>query len=110
MGHHRQLDPAGAALGSNPDSAQQHIGYALVYLVQFMPYLPLNCEKNKQSSGHGDAIAQWIRLHLPFCGPGFDPQARHLCVFNLYLNGTEKRTKINKTRLGLDHFYKKYRT
>ena len=24
------------------------------------------------------AITQWIRLHLPFCGPGFESQAHHL--------------------------------
>ena len=25
-------------------------------------------------------IAQWIHLRLPFCGPGFQSQAHHLCL------------------------------
>ena len=29
----------------------------------------------------GAAIAQWIRLRLPSCHPGFESQARHLCFF-----------------------------
>ena len=29
----------------------------------------------------GAAIAQWIRLCLPFCRPGFESQARHLRFF-----------------------------
>ena len=53
------------------------------------------------------AIAPWLRLRLPFCGRGFETQAHHLCFFNLYWNCNEKRTKINKKRLILAHFYKK---
>ena len=34
----------------------------------------------------GAAIAQWIRLRLPSCRPGFESQAHHLCFFNLYLS------------------------
>ena len=45
------------------------------------------------------AIAQWIRLRLPPCGLGFDPQAQLLCFCKLYF----KRTKINKKRQGLPH-------
>ena len=29
----------------------------------------------------GATIAQWIRLRLPSCRPGFKSQARHLCFF-----------------------------
>ena len=36
--------------------------------------------------GWGAAIAQWIRLRLPSCRPGFESQAHHLCFFNLYLS------------------------
>ena len=52
------------------------------------------------------AIAQWMRLCLPFCGPWFESQARHLCFFNLYLNCDVKRTKINKKKPGLGQFLK----
>ena len=30
-------------------------------------------------SSRGSAIAQWICLCLPFCGPGFKSQSNHLC-------------------------------
>ena len=40
---------------------------------------------------NGAAIAQWVRLCLPSCSPGFDPQAQHLRFFNLYLNCDEKK-------------------
>ena len=33
----------------------------------------------------GAAIAQWIRLHLPSCRPGFESQAHHLCFFQFKL-------------------------
>ena len=29
----------------------------------------------------GNAIAHWIRLHLPFCHPGFESQAHHQSFF-----------------------------
>ena len=51
----------------------------------------------------GAVIAQWIRY--PSCGPGFDPQAHHLCFFNLYLNCDEKRTRINKEESGIGLFF-----
>ena len=43
-------------------------------------------------------IAQWMRLCLPSCGPGFNPRALNLRIFKLYLNSDEKRSKINKKR------------
>ena len=30
----------------------------------------------------GSAIAQWIRLRLPSCGPGFESQAHYLRFLN----------------------------
>ena len=48
------------------------------------------------------AIAPWLHLRLPTCGPRFESQAHHLCLFNLYYrNCNEKWTKINKeARIG----------
>ena len=53
----------------------------------------------------GVAIAQWIRLHLASCGPGFESQAHSQC-FSVYsqilcyiCHCIEKRTIINKKRL-----------
>ena len=47
------------------------------------------------------AVAQWIRLRLPFCHPGFESQAHHLCFypfkFEFKLWHVEK-TKINSKR------------
>ena len=34
---------------------------------------------NQTCKSGGAAIAEWIRLRLPSCGPGFESQARHLC-------------------------------
>ena len=31
------------------------------------------------------AIAQWFRLRLPFCGPGFESQAHHLRFFSIFI-------------------------
>ena len=49
------------------------------------------------------AIAQWIRLRLSFCRPGFESQAHHLRFYHLqylcYICRV-KRTKINKNRHG----------
>ena len=69
--------------------------------------------KTEAGAKSNDAtIAQWIRLRLPSCRPGFESQAHHLCffqfiLFKLYichLNWNVKRTKINKKRPGLAHF------
>ena len=54
----------------------------------------------------GAAIAQWIRLHLPYCCPGFESQAHHLrflqfILFKLYichLGWNVKRTKIKRSQ------------
>ena len=46
----------------------------------------------------GDAIAQWIRLLLPSCHPGFESQA----LVNVYLNCVMEmeKTKTNKKVAG----------
>ena len=47
------------------------------------------------------AIAQWIRLQLPFCRPVFESQAHHLRFkFGLYLSCEKNENK---------HFFKKQR-
>ena len=56
------------------------------------------------------AIAPWFCLCLPFCGPGLNPThyIPSTLFFNLYYwNCNEKRTKINKKRPGLAHFFLK---
>ena len=66
----------------------------------------------KKINLRGAAIAQWIRLHLPSCCPGFESQAHHLCFFQFikfklyicHLNRNVKRTKINKKRPRIAHF------
>ena len=32
------------------------------------------------------AIAPWFRLRLPYCGPGFESQALHLCFFQFLID------------------------
>ena len=63
------------------------------YLISITFYPPNNW---------GAAIAQWIRLRLPSCRPGFESQAHHLrflqSKFVLYCHCVGKRTKINKKR------------
>ena len=50
---------------------------------------------------------EWIRLHIPSCGPGFESKAHHLCsyiqIFYYICHRIEKRTKIDKKRQGLAH-------
>ena len=41
-------------------------------------------QSNKQWADLGAAIAQWIRLRLPFCRPRFESQAHHLRFFKRY--------------------------
>ena len=70
---------------------------------------------NKELVLGGAAIAQWIRLRLPSCHPGFESQAHHLhffqfTLFKLYichLNWNVNRTKINKKEARIGPFLKK---
>ena len=57
--------------------------------------------------------AQWIRLRLPSCCPGFVPQAHHLRFFQFikkfklnicHLNYNVKRRKINEKVAGIGPF------
>ena len=54
----------------------------------------------------GAAIAQWIRLRLPSCRPGFESQAHHLRFHEFIELCNVGKTKINKKRPGLAHFLK----
>ena len=39
----------------------------------------------RKNRSHGaSAVAQWVRLRLPFRGPGFESQAHYLCFFILF--------------------------
>ena len=53
------------------------------------------------------AIAQWICLRLPTCGPGFESQAQQvrLAFFNLNLNCNVKCTKIKQKEDGIDPYF-----
>ena len=55
----------------------------------------------------GPTIAQWIRLGLPSCHPGFESQAHHQGFHQFIELWNVEKTKINKKRLGLAHFFKK---
>ena len=39
------------------------------------------------------AIAQWIRLRLPICGPGFISHAPHLCYYSQKITELRKGQK-----------------
>ena len=39
--------------------------------------------RSNTSAFRGTAIAWWIRLHLPFCSPGFKSQANHLRFYTV---------------------------
>ena len=60
------------------------------------------------------AIAPWLCLRLPSCGPGFESQAHHLCFFmlklKLYCCWNKKRTKINEKEAGIGPYFKKTTT
>ena len=56
----------------------------------------------------GAAIAPWIRLRLPSCCPGFESQAHHLCFHQFIKLCNVEKTKINKNRPGLAHFFKNF--
>ena len=55
----------------------------------------------------GAAIAKWIRLRLPSCGPGFESQAHHTHFYNQVLcnicHGIEKKDEMKQKRPGLVH-------
>ena len=58
----------------------------------------------------GAAIAQWIRLRLPSCHPGFESQVHHFHFFYLEFlcrNCHVKRTKNKQKEAGFGPFFKK---
>ena len=66
--------------------------------------------KKKEIKSWGAAIAQWIRLCLPSCCPGFESQAHHLRFYHLqYLCYIcyVKRTKVKQKEAGFGPFLKK---
>ena len=61
-----------------------------------------------KTNTRGAAIAQWIRLRLPSCRPGFESQAHHQCFYQyIFVLCHVEKTKVNKMRPGLAHFFKK---
>ena len=79
------------------------------YVFQSFLQLQLFCQNAKfycccKSYFRDAAIAQWIRLCLPFCHPGSNPKHINLCFYQCKLWHVEKM-KINKNRgPGLAHF------
>ena len=60
----------------------------------------------------GAAVAHWIRLSIPLCGPRFESQAHHLRLFHsriLYYvcHCVEKRTKIKQKEAVIGPYLKK---
>ena len=54
------------------------------------------------------AIAQWYRLRLPSCGPGFESQAIHLCFFQFVLLKLYRENNENKQKEArIGPFFKK---
>ena len=54
----------------------------------------------------GAAIAQWIRLRLQFCCPGFESQAHHIRFHQFIDLCYVEKTKINIKEAGIDPFLK----
>ena len=65
----------------------------------------MRCQLKLLSVG-GATIAQWIRLRLPFCCPGFESQAHHLHFHQFIELYNVEKTKINKNRMELAHLKK----
>ena len=65
-----------------------------------------DCAPDESEQWHkwGATIAQWIRLCLPSCYPGFESQARDQRFYQFIFDFCHiEKTKINKKRLGLAH-------
>ena len=81
-------------------------------LTQYQIFISIGVCLDGQLSSleRGAAIAQWIGLRLPSCCPGFKYQAHNLRFFQFIFElGQMEKTKINKKRPGLAHFFKKMR-
>ena len=58
--------------------------------------------------GGGAAIAQWIRLRLPSCRPGFESQAHHLSFYQFIFELYHVEKDENKQKeAGIGPFLKK---
>ena len=44
------------------------------------------------------AIAQWIRRHPLYCGPGFESQAQHLCFFQFLIELSREKDETKQKR------------
>ena len=51
-------------------------------------------------------MAQWLRLHLPSCGPGFDSQARHLHIFPFKFKLRWEKDENKQDEAGISLLYK----
>ena len=63
-------------------------------------------KRSKLEVERAATTAQWIRLRLSSCDPGFESQAQQLRFFSLNWNCDVKRTKMNQKRPGLAQFQK----
>ena len=54
----------------------------------------------------GAAMAQWIRLRLPSCRPGFESQAHHLHFYQFIELCNVEKTKIRQKEAGIGPFKK----
>ena len=72
------------------------------YFLHDLKEIRAKISRSKNIASRGAALAQWIRLRLPHCRPGFKSQAHHLpfyqIIFKLLL---VEKTKISKKRPGL---------
>ena len=78
--------------GHSPSSSEEIILFQLV------------CLECPNYGALAAAIAQWIRLRLPSCGPGFESQAQHLSFGFLNLNCGVKRTENKRGRDWLKNY------
>ena len=67
----------------------------------------LHILKNNIITLRATAIAQWIRLRLQSSHPRFESKAHYLCFHQFIQLCNVEKTKINKKRPGLAHFFKK---
>ena len=85
-------------------------------MVQCPPYeqakresrVRVQLDASRVATGLDAAIAQWIRLRLLFCYPGFKHTIYALIIYSqICATLSCERTKINKKRPGLAHLFKK---
>ena len=87
----QKLNPATLRWNDSIGSERETLGGRCVFLVMASSYLYIEMEA---------AVAHWIHMRLPSCGPRFDSEPQHPRFFNLYLKFDEKMTK--KAKRGQD--------